>query len=245
MRCTYCGSEIRDSMKYCNVCGAVMAAAAPLICKKCGTELLSDSVFCDICGTPVGEESGSVPETAKAAAVPDKPARKEKKKKKAPKEPADKDKGASGKLKIIILIAALIVAVIVIAVTAIVIGNNNKAEMKKANDAAASLYEAAENHLFDKETSGYYRPFIFAAEAFEIENFANTGSNRELRTALHNAAESSGLKGEVYIGHYDEDEHHIFVQWRRSESSKYIGQYPDPIKAGDMKKVKWGEYYKN
>ena len=50
MRCAKCGTDNRDSAKFCDKCGARLAAKCP----ACGVENRPDAKFCDSCGANLG-----------------------------------------------------------------------------------------------------------------------------------------------------------------------------------------------
>ena len=69
MKCSECGREIADHLKFCKYCGAPVKAAASdsvedkIKCKACGAMLKRGVVFCTQCGTPVnGDTASSVEE---------------------------------------------------------------------------------------------------------------------------------------------------------------------------------------
>ena len=63
MKCSKCGSELKDGQKFCMKCGtpvsvnpqpaAAKQAGAPAVCAKCGNPLKPGQKFCMKCGTPV------------------------------------------------------------------------------------------------------------------------------------------------------------------------------------------------
>lgn len=60
MKCTECGREIGDNLKFCKYCGAPVkipdasaTAAYTMKCKACGAAIKEGSTFCTQCGTPV------------------------------------------------------------------------------------------------------------------------------------------------------------------------------------------------
>ena len=55
MRCTKCGNEIRDGVKFCPQCGEeVKEDKRVKFCTKCGSELHEEAVFCANCGASIG-----------------------------------------------------------------------------------------------------------------------------------------------------------------------------------------------
>lgn len=72
-RCAKCGAELREGMRFCNVCGMNVASApapAPAAepaparsnhCRKCGAELMVGAKFCSICAAPVAEAAPAAP----------------------------------------------------------------------------------------------------------------------------------------------------------------------------------------
>src|SRR5687768_3896956 len=69
MRCSACGAENRPGARFCNGCGAALAAT----CVSCGQGNPSGSRFCDACGQPL---TASVrPATATIGAPPASPTR--------------------------------------------------------------------------------------------------------------------------------------------------------------------------
>ena len=67
MKCTNCGEEIEDGMKFCGLCGA--PAPQNKKCPSCGAEIPLKMKFCPECGTP---QDGSKPKGAAAIAMGDK-----------------------------------------------------------------------------------------------------------------------------------------------------------------------------
>ena len=65
MKCSECGREIADHLKYCKYCGAPVKAAVSysvddkIKCKACGKLLKRGIVFCTQCGTPVNGDTAS------------------------------------------------------------------------------------------------------------------------------------------------------------------------------------------
>jgi len=53
MQCPSCGSDNRDSAKFCNDC----AAPLPLLCPSCGIENRPGAKFCNECATPLAQQS--------------------------------------------------------------------------------------------------------------------------------------------------------------------------------------------
>ena len=60
MRCSQCGTENTDEMKFCTNCGAKLVAP-PITCPKCGAEVSPGVRFCGQCGQdvtqPIEEEA--------------------------------------------------------------------------------------------------------------------------------------------------------------------------------------------
>ena len=54
MRCTKCGNEIRDGVKFCPQCGGEVEEKRVKFCTKCGSELHEEAVFCAKCGASIG-----------------------------------------------------------------------------------------------------------------------------------------------------------------------------------------------
>ena len=47
MKCTKCGNEIKDDVKFCPNCGEEVKEEKKIkFCMKCGSELIPDSMFC-------------------------------------------------------------------------------------------------------------------------------------------------------------------------------------------------------
>ena len=61
MKCSKCGSELKDGQKFCMKCGTPVSVnpqqaavkQAPAVCVKCGNPLKPGQKFCMKCGTPV------------------------------------------------------------------------------------------------------------------------------------------------------------------------------------------------
>jgi hypothetical protein len=49
-RCPECGHKNPEGMKFCQECGAALAAAGPKHCASCGAELAGGTRFCGSCG---------------------------------------------------------------------------------------------------------------------------------------------------------------------------------------------------
>src|SRR5262245_58974828 len=49
MRCSRCQAENREGLRFCEDCGARLAAT----CRSCGAEVTPGKKFCGSCGTPV------------------------------------------------------------------------------------------------------------------------------------------------------------------------------------------------
>jgi hypothetical protein len=49
-RCPSCGHKNPDGVKFCQECGASLAAAGPKHCTSCGAELSAGTRFCGACG---------------------------------------------------------------------------------------------------------------------------------------------------------------------------------------------------
>jgi len=49
-RCPSCGHKNPDGVKFCQECGASLAAAGPRHCTSCGAELAAGTRFCGECG---------------------------------------------------------------------------------------------------------------------------------------------------------------------------------------------------
>lgn len=66
MKCSKCGSELKEGQKFCTKCGtpvsvnpqptATKQADSSLVCVKCGSPLKSGQKFCTKCGTPVAPQ---------------------------------------------------------------------------------------------------------------------------------------------------------------------------------------------
>jgi DNA-directed RNA polymerase subunit M/transcription elongation factor TFIIS len=54
-RCPSCGHKNPESVKFCQECGASLAAADPRRCASCGAELKPGTRFCGECGERQGE----------------------------------------------------------------------------------------------------------------------------------------------------------------------------------------------
>ena len=67
MKCTNCGEEIEDGMKFCGSCGTPVPQNKK--CPSCGAEIPLKMKFCPECGTP---QDGSKPKGAAAIAMGDK-----------------------------------------------------------------------------------------------------------------------------------------------------------------------------
>jgi hypothetical protein len=68
MRCTSCGTENAEGLKFCNQCGTVLKAR----CAKCGFDNSPGSRFCGQCGValaPSGAASTKAPTSVSAASV--------------------------------------------------------------------------------------------------------------------------------------------------------------------------------
>jgi len=64
--CASCGTENTPGAKFCNECGATLAAGCP----NCGAINKPDAKFCNECGTTLGGTTGSRPAAAAAPAAP-------------------------------------------------------------------------------------------------------------------------------------------------------------------------------
>jgi DNA-directed RNA polymerase subunit M/transcription elongation factor TFIIS len=53
-RCPSCGQKNPDGVKFCQECGAALAAAGPRHCPSCGAELAAGTRFCGECGASQG-----------------------------------------------------------------------------------------------------------------------------------------------------------------------------------------------
>ena len=57
MKCTKCGNEIKDDVKFCPNCGEEVKEEKKIkFCMKCGSELMPDSMFCSKCGASITGE---------------------------------------------------------------------------------------------------------------------------------------------------------------------------------------------
>src|SRR5215207_5398551 len=63
MRCSACGVENRPGARFCNGCGAALAAA----CASCGQSNPPGSRFCDACGQPLTAATRTVEPTLSVA----------------------------------------------------------------------------------------------------------------------------------------------------------------------------------
>ena len=70
--CTACGTENRPGSKFCDNCGAPLAASCP----SCGASNRADARFCATCGTPLADAPATTPATpaTTAAQGPQQPA---------------------------------------------------------------------------------------------------------------------------------------------------------------------------
>jgi len=62
MKCTKCGNEIKDDVKFCPNCGEKVKEEKKIkYCMKCGSELKPDSLFCSECGASIedGQKKGT------------------------------------------------------------------------------------------------------------------------------------------------------------------------------------------
>ena len=50
MKCSNCGSEMDDDLKYCRNCGNELNQDYSKSCPKCGKSIKSDNSFCTNCG---------------------------------------------------------------------------------------------------------------------------------------------------------------------------------------------------
>lgn len=50
MICSFCGTEISDSSKFCMECGKQIIPDTPPVCSNCGNELHPNAKFCSECG---------------------------------------------------------------------------------------------------------------------------------------------------------------------------------------------------
>lgn len=53
MKCSNCGSEIKDSTEFCPNCGNKVKSDEKIKCSNCGNELNKDATFCPNCGNEV------------------------------------------------------------------------------------------------------------------------------------------------------------------------------------------------
>lgn len=68
MKCTKCGNEIKDDVKFCPNCGEEVKEEKKIkFCMKCGSELIPDSMFCSKCGASItgGQKKGKSPKPNK------------------------------------------------------------------------------------------------------------------------------------------------------------------------------------
>lgn len=57
MKCSNCGAEIKDDVKFCPNCGEEVKEEKKIkYCMKCGSELIPDSMFCSECGASIAGE---------------------------------------------------------------------------------------------------------------------------------------------------------------------------------------------
>lgn len=54
MFCNNCGNKLPENAKFCNSCGAAVAATVKKTCLNCGNELLEGAAFCNVCGAKCG-----------------------------------------------------------------------------------------------------------------------------------------------------------------------------------------------
>lgn len=58
MKCTKCGNELKDGVKFCSQCGEAVKEVCNMKCRKCGKKLNENVKFCSACGTKVEYDSG-------------------------------------------------------------------------------------------------------------------------------------------------------------------------------------------
>ena len=58
MKCTKCGNELKDGVKFCPQCGEAVKEVCNMKCRKCGKKLNENVKFCSACGTKVEYDSG-------------------------------------------------------------------------------------------------------------------------------------------------------------------------------------------
>lgn len=108
-------------------------------------------------------------------------------------------------------------------------------ELKTANGMAKDVYNTVSEFVADLMTRDY--EYIFDGDEYDLsQNYSD-----ELGAVLTNEMNYYKMSGIVYVGaNYNGD---YFVQWRSSEDSDIIGQYPNPISYEDADNVVWGDYY--
>lgn len=135
MKCTKCGNELKDGVKFCPQCGEVVKEEKKMkYCTKCGSELPEDAVFCAKCGTNINVVQEQ--------------------------EVSKKSKKQSGKFKKIFLIASIAV-IVLLSIGGIMLNSekamykayvkfheeycDKRAEYDEYNDCAAKIIMSPEN----------------------------------------------------------------------------------------------------
>lgn len=112
--------------------------------------------------------------------------------------------------------------------------NDELSALKDANYNAKTAYNVVAEFAYDMETAG--KPYTFTAEEFDTSEYKG-----ELGSALYKTF-SIDLKENGYVFVGSDGNGGYFTQWKESEDSDIIGQYPNmPIYADDP--IEWGVYY--
>lgn len=144
----------------------------------------------------------------------------------------------------------LVVVIAIIGVLAAILvpslmGYVKKSRLKTANDNAKTAYTAVTAWAAEKETAG--TPVVWADVTDTYNAKSATGTkDTDLAKVIYDALADNGSEaGQVYVGSttINGKADVAFVQWRKTDSDKTIGQSPDQIADVDTAEgATWGTY---
>ena len=114
-------------------------------------------------------------------------------------------------------------------------------DVKTANANAKMAWVILNNSIADATLSGYTQNDVFTEGKTYCAEKSDSIYEKGAKEIANELSDSDGYPGYFVVFMVND---YYYVQWKESENSKVIGQYPDPINIEDIRsgKAVWGTY---